>query len=70
MSRGVQSFVDAEVRAGGRPQTRAEVDAALRSVRGRFPVLNVDLIYGLPGQTVDSWLHSVRAAVEWAADEL
>ncbi len=70
VSIGVQSFIDAEVRASGRPQTRAEVDAALGLLRGRFPVLNLDLMYGLPGQTVDSWLHSVHTAVEWGADEL
>jgi coproporphyrinogen III oxidase-like Fe-S oxidoreductase len=70
MSIGVQSFVDVEVRASGRPQTRAEVDAALGLLRGRFPVLNIDLIYGLPGQTVASWLTSVRTAVGWGAEEL
>lgn len=70
VSIGVQSFTDAEVRASGRPQTRAEVDAALTLLRGRFPVLNIDLIYGLPGQTVESWLHSIRTAVEWGAEEL
>ena len=70
VSLGVQSFIDAEVRASGRPQTRAEVDAALGLLRGRFPVLNIDLMYGLPGQAVDSWLYSIRTAVEWGADEL
>ncbi len=70
VSVGVQSFIDAEVRASGRPQTRAEVDAALGLLRGRFAVLNLDLIYGLPGQTVESWLYSVRTAVGWGAEEL
>lgn len=70
VSIGVQSFVDAEVRASGRAQTRAEVDTALGLLRGRFPVLNLDLIYGLPGQTVESWLMSVRTAVGWGAEEL
>lgn len=70
VSIGVQSFVDAEVRASGRPQTRAEVAAALGLLRGRFPVLNIDLIYGLPGQTVESWLTSVKEAVGWGAEEL
>lgn len=70
VSIGVQSFIDAEVRASGRPQTRAEVDAALGLLRGRFPLMNIDLIYGLPNQTVESWLHSVRTAVDWGAEEL
>lgn len=70
VSLGVQSFIDAEVRASGRPQTRAEVDAAVGLLRGRFPVLNLDLMYGLPGQAVDSWLYSIRTAIGWGADEL
>lgn len=70
VSLGVQSFVDAEVKQAGRPQTRGEVEAALRLLVGRFPVVNVDLIYGLPGQTVDSWLTSVRAAVGFGVEEL
>ena len=71
ISIGVQSFVDAEVAAAGRPQDRAEVDRALEDLRAaRFPVLNIDLIYGLPGQTVPSWLDSIRAALEYAPEEL
>ncbi|MBA3469943.1 MAG: coproporphyrinogen III oxidase family protein, partial [Herpetosiphonaceae bacterium] len=35
-----------------------------------FPTLNIDLIYGLPGQTVASWLHSLEAALRFAPEEL
>jgi oxygen-independent coproporphyrinogen III oxidase len=70
LSLGVQSFIDAEVRAAGRSQTRAEVETALALARGRFPVVNVDLIYGLPGQTVGSWLTSVHAAVGVGVEEV
>jgi oxygen-independent coproporphyrinogen-3 oxidase len=59
------------VAGAGRPQDRAEVDRALEGLRAaRFPVLNVDLIYGLPGQTVPSWLDSIRAALEYTPEEL
>jgi oxygen-independent coproporphyrinogen-3 oxidase len=71
ISIGIQSFVDAEVAGAGRPQDRAEVDRALEDLRAaRFPVLNIDLIYGLPGQTVPSWLDSIRGALEYAPEEL
>jgi len=71
ISIGIQSFVDAEVAGAGRPQDRAEVDRALEDLRAaRFPVLNIDLIYGLPGQTVPSWLDSIRAALAYAPEEL
>jgi oxygen-independent coproporphyrinogen III oxidase len=71
ISIGIQSFVDAEVAGAARAQDRIEVDRALENLRAaRFPVLNIDLIYGLPGQTVPSWLDSIRAALEYAPEEL
>jgi len=71
VSIGVQSFVDAELTAAGRPQTAAQVEAALERLRAAgFPTLNLDLIYGLPRQTVASWLTSVRAALRWRPEEL
>jgi oxygen-independent coproporphyrinogen-3 oxidase len=71
VSLGVQSFVEQEVRAAGRPQRTAEVLAALECLRAAgFPVLNVDLIYGLPGQTVATWLASLREALRWRPEEL
>jgi oxygen-independent coproporphyrinogen-3 oxidase len=71
ISMGVQSFVDAETAAARRPQTAGEVEAALDRLRAAgFPTLNLDLIYGLPGQTVASWLVSLRAALRWRPEEL
>src|SRR5205823_596337 len=47
------------------------VEVALGRLRAAgFPTLNLDLIYGLPGQTVASWLTSVRAALRWRPEEL
>jgi oxygen-independent coproporphyrinogen-3 oxidase len=69
VSIGVQSFVERENQAIGRPQALGEVMAALERLRD-FPVLNVDLIYGQPGQTLASWLHSVRQALRFQPDEL
>lgn len=70
VSLGVQSFEKAETGPAGRPQNRTEVETALTLLVGRFPTVNVDLIYGLPGQTVRSWLDSVRAAVAFGVTEL
>jgi oxygen-independent coproporphyrinogen III oxidase len=65
VSIGIQSFIEAEARDSGRPQRRAEIDAAFRILNDcQFPVLNIDLIYGLPGQTVESWLYSVGEALQ------
>ncbi|MEV7683639.1 STM4012 family radical SAM protein [Streptomyces sp. NPDC088341] len=71
LSIGVQSFVDAEARAAVRPQRRADVEAALGRIRdARIPVLNIDLIYGIDGQTERTWGHSLDAALAWRPEEL
>ncbi|MGW3251823.1 STM4012 family radical SAM protein [Streptomyces fungicidicus] len=71
LSLGVQSFDDTEARAAVRPQRRADVEAALGRVRdARIPVLNIDLIYGIDGQTEHTWLRSLDAALAWHPEEL
>ncbi|MEU8247398.1 STM4012 family radical SAM protein [Nonomuraea sp. NPDC048916] len=71
VSIGVQSFVDAEARAAVRPQKRAEVDAALDAIRAAgIGTLNIDLIYGIDGQTPETWLHSLETALTWKPEEL
>jgi oxygen-independent coproporphyrinogen-3 oxidase len=71
VSIGVQSFIESEAANSGRPQSRAEVDAALSLLRdANFRTLNIDLIYGLPGQTVATWLYSLREALRYEPEEL
>lgn len=71
ISIGVQSFVEAEVRAVGRAQQTATVEQALERIREwGFPTLNVDLIYGLPGQTLASWRASLQAALRYRPEEI
>ncbi|WP_328744283.1 STM4012 family radical SAM protein [Streptomyces sp. NBC_00285] len=71
LSLGVQSFVDSEARAAVRPQRRSDVEEALARVReAGIPVLNIDLIYGIDGQTERTWLHSLDAALAWRPEEL
>jgi oxygen-independent coproporphyrinogen-3 oxidase len=71
ISIGVQSFVESEVEAAQRAQKNAWVERALERIRDlKFQILNLDLIYGLPGQTVASWLHSLRAALNWQPEEI
>jgi coproporphyrinogen III oxidase-like Fe-S oxidoreductase len=69
VSIGVQSFDEAEAHAMGRPQAAGEVHTALERLRS-FAVLNIDLIYGHPAQTVASVLRSVHAALQYQPAEL
>jgi oxygen-independent coproporphyrinogen-3 oxidase len=71
VSIGVQSFLDTEAHAAGRPQKRAEVEAALAAIRAAgFATLNIDLIYGIAGQTPATWRRSLDAALAWAPEEV
>ncbi|QSQ27481.1 STM4012 family radical SAM protein [Pyxidicoccus parkwayensis] len=71
VSIGVQSFLEAEVAAVKRPQKTAQVEASLDLIRSvGFPTLNIDLIYGMEGQTVETFLHSIRAALRFNPEEL
>lgn len=71
VSLGVQSFDDRDTRSLGRPQERAWVDSAVSRIRERrFPVLNLDLIYGGEGQTLERFLGSLDVALSYAPEEL
>ncbi|MGW4464165.1 STM4012 family radical SAM protein [Micromonospora sp. NPDC004704] len=71
ISIGVQSFLDTEAHAAGRPQRREEVERALATIRGHRTVeLNLDLIYGIPGQTARTWAQSLTAALDWRPEEI
>lgn len=71
VSMGVQSFIESETRAMGRPQNQGELFAALDATQELdFPVWNLDFIYGLPQQSVNSWLSSLEKALEWEPNEI
>jgi oxygen-independent coproporphyrinogen-3 oxidase len=61
VSLGVQSMMDAEAAATGRMHTREIVQEDVRRLRDAGLAVNVDLIAGLPGQTISSWMQSVEA---------
>ena len=70
-SMGVQSLIPAETKALGRPQDRAVVERSLGLIReAGFPVMNVDLIYGIPGQDAGSWEESLRGVMNYCPEEV
>ena len=71
ISIGIESFVEGEAAAVCRPQDARTVERALALIRDAgTPTLNIDLIYGLPGQTVATWLRSVETALTHRPEEL
>ncbi len=71
ISFGAQSFQSDELQWLGRIHGRAEIGAAVRLARSAgVQRLNLDLIYGLPGQSLASWRANVRAALALAPEHL
>jgi len=65
VSMGVQSFQDAVLRLVGRRHTARQAIDAVASLRhAGIDNISIDLIYGLPGQTLETWAESVRQAVD------
>lgn len=71
VSMGIQSFSEAEVRTLIRPQQRETVNAAIDCIRAAgVPTLNLDLIYGIAGQSVASFVASIDSALAYQPEEL
>lgn len=64
ISLGVQSFNDILLRKIGRVHTAEQAKTAVRMIRTeRFDNLNLDLMFGLPGQTMADWQQSIEEAL-------
>ena len=71
VSLGVQSLVEQELRQVNRRFDFALHDRAIDLLgRAGFPHFNLDLIYGLPGQTEASWRYSLERAIDSPASSL
>ena len=71
LSLGMQSACDSELVSVHRPHTFAQTEKAVKAARSaRIKNLNLDLIYGLPGQTDESWRSSVEKALELEPEHL
>lgn len=65
LSLGIQSLNDGELALLGRIHTAAEAMDAVQAARNSgFENLSLDLIYGLPGQTLTSWRETLDKALE------
>ena len=64
LSFGAQSFNPAELKMLERHHDPEDVPRSIEMARAAgFSRLNVDLIYAIPGQTLDSWMNSLEAAL-------
>ena len=71
ISLGLQSLHDADLRALARGHNAAEGRAAYAAARDAgFDNISVDLIYGIPGQSLEGWRSGLRTAVELEPDHV
>lgn len=71
LSLGAQSFNDAHLGTLGRIHSASEVKAAYHSARDAgYNNINLDLMWGLPGQTVDQALSDLEQALDLAPDHI
>jgi putative oxygen-independent coproporphyrinogen III oxidase len=70
LSVGVQSFDDAKLRALGRVHDAAQARAALDEAAATFDAWNLDLMYALPGQTLDDLARELDTALGFAPPHL
>jgi oxygen-independent coproporphyrinogen-3 oxidase len=67
VSFGVQSFVAPELEVLGRRHTAQDVGSAVAAARAAgIANVSLDLIFGAPGQTAESWRRSLEAALALA----
>jgi oxygen-independent coproporphyrinogen-3 oxidase len=70
LSLGIQSFDDAQLKRLGRIHDAAQARAAIDMAQKAVDRVNLDLMFALPGQTLDACLADVRQALAFGTEHL
>ncbi len=71
VSMGIQSLVDDELRRVGRRHTARQAVEAVNAIRqGGIRNVSVDLIFGLPGQSLHTWRYSLEQMLTMQPEHL
>ena len=70
LSIGVQSFNDQHLQALGRVHNRGQAMAAVEEAKSAFDTFNLDLMYALPGQTLEQLGQDLDTALSFAPPHL
>lgn len=70
ISFGMQSAVPYVLKTLDRTHTPANVEAGVRAAEAAGLRTSVDLIYGAPGESLDDWRTSVRAAIDLSVNHV
>ncbi|GAA5495260.1 heme chaperone HemW [Rubritalea halochordaticola] len=71
VSLGIQSFDDAVLKTLGREHNREEAAAAVPILReAGIPEINIDLMFSIPGQSLESWRDTLATAISLKPDHI
>ena len=71
ISIGVQSDIDEQLKALGRPHNYKQAQQAVSMARrAGFNNVSVDLMFGLPNQTREQWMQTLRNVIDLKADHI
>lgn len=71
ISLGVQSFQSNQLKVLGRIHSSDDARNAFTLLRRKgFKNINIDLIFGCPEQSLDTWKEDLRTAVEWNPEHI
>lgn len=71
ISLGIQSFDDAVLKTLGREHSSAEAQEAVPLLRqAGIPQVNIDLMFSIPGQTLESWRSTLETAISLKPDHI
>lgn len=71
LSIGAESFNDDSLNAMGRLYSAADCIKTIKEARkAGFANIGIDLIYGLPGQTMEQWLEELKYALDQDVDHI
>ena len=71
VSLGIQCDNDTILKKLGRPHTYEQAELAVQRIRKkRFKNLSIDLMYGLPGQTVQAWERTLKHVLSLAPEHV
>lgn len=66
LSLGIQTFADAQLTALGRVHNSTQAVQAIHLAKSNFERFNLDIMHGLPGQSVGAALEDLERAIDYA----
>ena len=71
VSLGIQAWDDETLKTLGRDHARADAEATWQVLKeAGFPSLNLDLMFSIPGQSIETWRHTLQHSLSLQPDHI